>query len=394
MKEFGRPTAVPWIMALVGAALVALFYTNATLYYFGIGKLPPPSRFVFASTLVTLAYLAASPPALDRFLRTPLTWWMASFAGVTILWYVGFGAGAEATNTLLNRGYTLLALTSCLVVFAVPGNQRPIQIAMAVGVLWGVGLNLFEVFHPLAFSTVLGRSAGFYVNPNISGSALLIGMLVSVHGIPPRLRGGYIAVVGVGILLTFSRAAGVLYFISIIGLVWSGDLPKRQVGIALAALGALALLATVGIISGAWDPIHSGVLNANTVNRMLLATTDASTNQREEVARKAWEWIQQAPVLGHGLGAAYSWDADVAPHNMYLSLMVDQGVLGSLIFIGLAWVVAIQSRRNWVLGVVLLLLGFFSHNILEDRSLMLCLALASTQEGSNSNDLTRRDTPS
>ena len=46
---------------------------------------------------------------------------------------------------------------------------------LVVAVLFAVALNVYELFVPMAFSNVMGRSAGLYINPNIAGEALVLG---------------------------------------------------------------------------------------------------------------------------------------------------------------------------------------------------------------------------
>ena len=41
-------------------------------------------------------------------------------------------------------------------------------------VLIGVVVDIYEVFAPLSFSKVIGRSAGLYENPNMAGEALVL----------------------------------------------------------------------------------------------------------------------------------------------------------------------------------------------------------------------------
>lgn len=374
----GREERLParaWAMAAIGILLVALFHTSASLYLFDHGPLPAPSRFIVLSSVLGFGCLMVDPIAKSRFANAPMVGWMVFYAAATAIGYLLAGGTSQATACLLDRIYSILALGACLAVFVVPGMRRVVQWAVAASVVWGTAVNIYEAFHPLTFSIVIGRSAGLYVNPNISAIALLIGMLVSISILPEKARGAFLGVAGLGIFLTLSRAAEVLFMIAVAGLLWSRILSWRQAVAAFGLLFALIAVAGVAVVSGWWDPIQSGVLNTNTFDRILLMSSDASASQRAEVAQKAWLWVQQSPLLGHGLGTTSVWDADVAPHNIYLILMVDQGVFAMAIYLGLVWVTVPRTREGWVLAVVLILLGFFSHNLLEDRSFLLCLSL-------------------
>ena len=64
------------------------------------------------------------------------------------------------------------------------------------------------VFYPLGTEgTVLGRAAATFINPNRAGEAMLLTFLLAIPVLRPRYRALLLLLVGVGVILTFSRGA-------------------------------------------------------------------------------------------------------------------------------------------------------------------------------------------
>ena len=107
-------------------------------------------------------------------------------------------------------------------------------------------------------------------------------------------------------------------------------------------------------------------------------------------ARQAWQMFLDNPVLGRGTGATSRAIVQEGPHNMYLMLMAEQGIVGLALYIAL-WV-ALLKRGRWIsrwartshesdigktmtlLAIFFAVYGFFSHNVLEEPHTMFVLA--------------------
>jgi O-antigen ligase len=249
-----------------------------------------------------------------------------------------------------------------------------------------VALNIYEFFVPLTFSEVHGRSAGLFVNPNLSGEALVLGMILSVIVLPLFWRAPFLLLTGIGIFATFSRAGigawflavgGLLFFTKVVrakDLVWTFLLSLLVVGI--------VLLPKLDAILKSMD--QAGVINKNTEERLAWLTnpsgvSDDSSWSRVYVAQQAWRKFADQPWIGSGTGTSHE-AFEIAPHNQYLSYMVDHGVVGAtivpLLILALIWGARGETRRiGLVFGATILWLSFFTHTILSYGHSLLLFAL-------------------
>ena len=83
------------------------------------------------------------------------------------------------------------------------------------------------------------------------------------------------------------------------------------------------------------------------------------------------------PIFGWGIGATTNSVTAIAPHNMYLLLGIEYGVPGVLMLCGLIWLLWKGSNeRSGIIAVLYAVGGFFSHNNLDQMTVILVLALA------------------
>jgi hypothetical protein len=78
---------------------------------------------------------------------------------------------------------------------------------------------------------------------------------------------------------------------------------------------------------------------------------------------------------------------------MYVTLAADHGVLGLLTYPAFCLALVKVNRGAICLAVLLLIAGFFSHAVLEDRYSLLLVALAASQalEAPQAEDITLRE---
>lgn len=131
---------------------------------------------------------------------------------------------------------------------------------------------------------------------------------------------------------------------------------RRAVLGALAGLGATLALAFAlspvlqARVTAAWDEARAAQLDTTP------AATVTSAGARVQMARFALATTGQAPLFGHGT-ASYpvlakqhfttgSWCSVVCPHphNQFLFFLVEQGVVGLLLFL---WFIAAIAREGW-----------------------------------------------
>jgi hypothetical protein len=369
-------------------AAVALFFTNLTnfAYQAGLASIEPYLWIVGIGAV-------AAPFAMAAFIRSglripPLAIWCYGYGILTLAWFFRSatpgGAYDELQIRLLSIAFILIALFIC----STPRALLRARQAIVVAVLVGIAINLYELFNPETFSDVLGRSAGLYVNPNQSGSALVLGMIVSVSAVRERFRPLFMVATGIGVLTTFSRSAMVAWVIAF-GLTCAFTLLRFHRIRGLAEVGLAGFAALVLFLSPGWTAVQArledeSVLNNNVLDRVsslsLAQFDDDSATERVSVAEQAWDAFAVHPFVGLGTGASMVPPFDVGPHNIYLALMVDHGLIGLLVFpvlvLACIWSAATADRQLAVtFAAAALVLGFFSHNLLSERYALVTYAV-------------------
>lgn len=377
----------PRILAVLATAI---FFTNFDVYAYNSELLPvPPLFWVGLFALLAAPYLASG--ATLRIIReSPLALWCFLYLLISCGWFLFDASPSEdAWQELRWRVLSVVFLLVALLVLAREDAHVWARRSILIAVLAAIGVNFFELFYPETFSAVVGRAAGLYMNPNQAGLALVVGMIATLDLIPPRWRLAFALLVGTGVAVTFSRSAMLGWAIVMLSTLWSKQINLRR---SLAVGCAIAIIATV-ILAWQWVNVidklkDANVLNANVMGRLEgLSQTDAqddSAFEREAVAAIALDQFADSPLIGNGVGASrklltIKGGIEISSHNQYLNLMVDHGLLGALLFplivLACIWHARGQSRyRAFAFAAFISVIGFFSHNLLEERCTLLIFA--------------------
>jgi O-antigen ligase len=369
-------------------AAVLIFFTNLDGYLFSSEKLAsvPPLYWI-------LVYLVLATPLLfNRKLfasvqRSPLIYWCYGFLLISGIWLFFQSAHSEIVwQEFRLRLLSVLFLLCLLVVLSKEDAQQWARRALLIAVLVGVTLNFYELFHPAAFGPIVGRSAGFYMNPNQSGTALVLGLIFCIGILNQRFRVLLTLIVLAGVVLTFSRAAIAGYLIVVLALVLGGVISLRK-SLLIGVIGLSALFVPLLVW---WDELllklrELGVLNQNVLQRVDWFTnpkgdSDESSIARYDVIREAWRMFTDRPIIGHGLATTKDWSYAVSSHNQYLNLMVDHGILGAfilpLLVLAVTWGASGEARKTGLtFAAFTLFIGFFSHNLLDERYFLIMFSL-------------------
>ncbi len=260
-------------------------------------------------------------------------------------------------------------------------------LALAVFVIVGMGsaMNLYELLiENNKWSSAPGRSAGFYGNPTISGEALLGYGLVFLTDRVTKLRFVdliLIALVVVGVFATFSRA-GVLASLLLLTATILMRVRREYVMRILVGLMAISL-AAFGFVSYV---IHHIDLSNDALLRIASLLESGGLGDygtdRGYVATEALDLIETNPFFGAGFLA--STTLPQGPHNMFVAMMVDFGILGLIIYLTVI-VRLIQVARSasghlsrQVLFFVgwLVIFSFASHNLVGNIMTLPLLGFA------------------
>ena len=376
---------------ILAVVAVLVFFTNVDVYLFDTHLLNTAPLYWITALIIAAGPLYLTKESLLCLRQSPVALWCFGFFMISCVWLLfqpsqSEVAWQELRTRLLSIGFILVLLS----VFSNGEVQVWTRRAIFAAVLLGVGLNVYDLFNPQAFSFVAGRSAGFYINPNKSGIALILGMIMTLTLLPQRLRLLFAFIVGAAIIFTFSRAAIAGWAITMVAVIKTGQISLRK-----SLTLSLVVIATGVILAVAqWEKIQyqledMGVLNSNVMSRIEWlnqpAAADSSALGRQQVAAIAFEKFADSPILGQGVGASQrllmvEGGVEISSHNQYLNLMVDHGITGffllPLLAAAILWQAQGEARRTcFVFALFILYIGFFNHNILEDRFVLLPCAL-------------------
>lgn len=241
----------------------------------------------------------------------------------------------------------------------------------------------------------IGRSGGFFTNPNDAGvaccqtAALGFGLLATRKN--RVLVTAALCVAGLSCLVTFSRSNMITFFTVACAQGFVSPIVKQKVNFVLSIL----LLAgfTWLVLVGSQELLP---LNHYQKERLASFTRfqsgeaeDADTGHRFVAAAESLRYWEESPAFGHGLGKATYVLTNplltLGPHNQYVAVLVEGGfILLFLYVITLmtlawhAWRCRIPAIRTFVLsmGIVWCLDGFVEHNQFSNNGLAAMLGIA------------------
>ncbi|MBL0170013.1 MAG: O-antigen ligase family protein [Gemmatimonadaceae bacterium] len=379
------------------AALLAIsaLFSSAAAWGWNTGRLPAPP---LAIMLVIFA-LTGMAVLLDlsRLGSGAIMGWALASASVAMAAFLWSSGSDVALQEVLTRTLSSLQLIAFVILLADPRVRRIARGAVVIASLAAVAMNLWEITHPMAFSMSLGRSAGFYVNPNITGAALIAGMLLGLPAVPTRLREPYLLLIAVGVFTTLSRGALLCWVMVIAFLIVSRAVRGKRLAItfavgvtmALSAAGAMLASGQLGYLGGGAEQFVRQRLAIGNKEQL---GADVSASSRSHLAMRAVELFGERPVGGHGTGATIEWSEPESTHNIYVRHLAEYGLLGAWlvpVLLVLGWRAApyqrhttgdagnadvrVATARAFVVFVGLW--GLFSHNVLDDAFVLFGVAL-------------------
>lgn len=254
-------------------------------------------------------------------------------------------------------------------------------------VIFGSIANILDFMHPwvstaVAPDRVAGRGAGLYMNPNIAGSFIVLSMIAAIRALRPLWRPCLVLITGLGVSVTFSRGAWIMWGFAVVSLTWLGYFSLRYritatfFGIIVGAGFVLALLfgGVAGLVQEAGIDQY---LTHNTAQRLGLGNEqfeDASANSRMALIRRSLHDATNYPFAGNGLGYAEHWQGSGGPHNMFLLFFVEGGIIGLLLYLMMLVVLwSGADRIGKILVTALAINSMFSHHLLKQPGIMLLI---------------------
>lgn len=365
-----------------------LIFSNVINYMSKADILLLTSVHLFLLTAMIASYLMLKKPNFS-FIHMKLNWWLVFYLCMILFWFI-LPHNEFSIGEFRRKMLSIMSLF-IFTVFIFYDNEKisTVKYAVLFTILISVFNNIYEFINPFVFFPidsplgVIGRSAGFYINPTISGTAIVLGIILSITSIPKIYRIWFMMFSFVGVFLTFSRSAIVgfvmVYFYMTI---------KKQVDFKYTFI--IPILFFVGLsfylpfLTQFVEATHEGGAS-NIINRTMwfldpVSHIDHSQIERQQVAAKAFKMLADNPFFGAGLGSTLHWDARVSTHNIHLSNAAEMGLIGLLIYPFLIYSTIIQARAETkniagVFVVFTFFIGFFSHNILDEFYFLFAFAL-------------------
>ena len=375
-----------WYHSILVIGVVAIFYTNVSEY---IHRLDPTNPQLLPKNWVIAFSVAAIPVflrqgAVGAALRSPLTLWCFGYLWVSLFWFIFSSQDEGSWGEVRLRILAIIELVAFAMILSYSAALQLARRLLVVAVLWGVALNVYEMFVPGTFSEVFGRSAGLYRNPNTSGEALLLGMILSTTVLHSRYRTLFVLVTGLGILTTLSRANILAWGFAVAGFIIFGHLRGKDLVISLFgafSVGLLLLLPRLDHLLTAWE--RAGLFNRDVLERLEWFTdpfgvSDHSSWSRAQVAKEAWDKFAQAPFFGYGTGS--SSELSLGTHNQYLAFMLDHGIIGAAIIpvfllALLRYADGTTRQIGQIFALSVLVLAFGTHNLLDNEYSLFLFSL-------------------
>jgi O-antigen ligase len=388
---------------VLAVAYVLVFFTNMDNYLEVAISAPSYLKWLLFFIAATVPILLDLPRRI-QYLSKPLLFWVLGYLGISLASLLFISTTDSVIEEIKLR---FLAIASILVGMLLFSQHGWVQRWVQRVILWITPINIFAniygLIHPEQFVTLIesqsvletGRPAGFYVDSNRAGCVIVLGLIFGLELVPAKYRLLVLLVSFVGVFVTFSRSAPMIFFAVLAIWLMRREISHRKMFLwaTLVGLGLTMVLAFAGGNLAALE--QSGHLNQNTMERLTqfqnpmgVKTLDDSAIGRIKMVEISWQHIADSPLFGLGTGygltlaAMYPEYGTIKSHNMYISLMLEHGIPGVLIFLSLLWACTYQaSGRNRTIGfafsVLVLIWGFFSHNVIEHREFLLTFALMS-----------------
>lgn len=277
--------------------------------------------------------------------------------------------------------YQLFMFFMAFLVIELNISRKIWRTGMVIGYLIFIGTVFTDVFRPMTFSILTYRAAGLGLNPNISAEIIIMYLIMILDWSSPSLYDGlFLLVGGVAEFATLSREGLLIYLFLLIVYIY---FHRKQVNKLFYTFVPVLVVLIVGVLFAPSLLHHTTMfsINSNRLSAFLGKNTSylASGNGRITFAILAFHLALDKPFFGYGLG--YVSTLVDQPHNEYLAYFLEQGLVGLGVFIWWLWELLKINflRRNRVgllMTLSIVIYGVFSHNIMEQKSLVEMVILA------------------
>lgn len=374
--------------------LVLIFTTNA---YSTLEFLYPAVKEVYWFVLLFAAsvffIIVEREKAIGNIPKRVLVWLGLYILG-TMLAYQLSSQSEVVDRAAITQIKAIAAFLGFFILLTDKAIQKSALYALVVTVLIGASINILEYFTDVVTwsDNKTSRSSGLYMNANYSGFMLVFSSIFASLVVNKKWIWPFFIVIAMGVIVTFSRTSWVFLFTIVVSISLiraSGEKqnlnplnmkPSSFLALFFAILvsaGFVAAILSGAALEFAKTSEYSHLLSADTMSRLEGDVDDGSVSERKYLVFSTLKLAAEHPVVGAGLAHTYEWAERVAPHNEWLMMLAERGVIGLIIY-GLFYVfIWLKSGRYGKLFVILFgISAFSSHNGLELPAIYLFAALA------------------
>jgi O-antigen ligase len=363
---------------------VVLYCSHAYLYFFQTNATGFKPLYWYVLTVVSaFGLLLVKGWPMPRGGAGSFGAWLYIFLCYGIINAIASSQSAVTMAGFVERIENVALLTAFVILFMTGRGVHFARIGLLFVAAFGAFMNIVDFLLP-TWTQNPGRAAGLYLNPNLSGYLLVLAMIGGIDLVPRRIRLLFCIGVGLAVLVTFSRSSWLLWAVAMIGLAVTGYFALRYKGPAILLVGLASVTLVYGLLTGGlYDAIaaagYSSKLTPDTFARLGAAGglfADDSASSRGDAALHAWNVFTEHPWFGAGLAYTREWGSTVEPHNLYLSVAAQGGIVGLGVILGLLAVLWKMTDGNGrVLLAAFAVLSLFSHNSLEQPPMLVIIAL-------------------
>jgi O-antigen ligase len=266
--------------------------------------------------------------------------------GVFLLWTVMSFSWGHISQQGAQNVFVYIGFVEMLVIGATAGRWAPEHSFRVVN--WGfrVAAIVGCLLYALSF-LIAGHGNRLIVSPRPFGlfGVLMVAWFMAAHVSGDRLAKLFVIAVVVLTLVSLSRSALAAQF-AVIVVAWFGTSSNfRTVMKAVAVMVAVAAVALAAVFL--YAPLHHRFFGGD---KHVVAGISLNVTGRDALWSANWAWFKERPVMGWGAGSSDTMTSALPggfsghPHNDYLRLLVDFGVIG-LVF----WLVGYLTllRITW-----------------------------------------------
>jgi len=366
--------------------LITFFvFSNILAYLTYLHKLPLPAFLIYLVFSVLVLYVSNK----IRISKYTIFWASTYFILSTV--YFFFSTDYIETTKYYKIAFITVLL---LIVFnaVLLSGKNHIKLArktILYTTIFNSILLIYDFMRPglfIAFDSEIynaGRATAMFLNSNIAGTVLLLGMIFSIDITKKQWREVYLLVILFGVLTTFSRSAILLYAIILVIYFVKKKINRKKVliyiGIAISFL-TTAIASVIGYLK------NNDISTSNIEGRIAFILSlgqegqNHSSDERLWIVQKAFEIYTQNPFFGNGFAATRVWEYPVSPHNFYATSLAEYGLLAILILPLLLYMVKINAQgmilqTAYIFIFFIAIKSIFTHNILESIFYIFCFSL-------------------